>query len=355
VFDVGVAHGADEDVRVLGSFDGVEEVVLAGVLFAVAEDDDDLAALADFGELFGDGEVDGVVEGGTEDALFGVGGGGGGGAQLGKLAVAFVEVVDAGGEGCGGVGEVADEAQVVAEADGEGLILRLQDLLEKGFDVLLVLLDEFGMAAADVDDEAYADGEPGGGGEEADLQPDAVLNDFEVFKGEVLDDAALRIMDADGGVDEVGFDFECGDLRVQGWDAEDDEGESYDEALGGSLRLMRERCGGGSGGGVENDLREGDGVEAGSAYECTVDVFEAAEGLGVVGFDGAAVEDAGGGGERRGEGFGDLGADELVGFGGDLRGGGAAGADGPDGLVGEDDGSGGGGVDAFKGYGGLQL
>lgn len=234
VFDVGVAHGADEDVRVLGSFDGVEEVVLAGVLFAVAEDDDDLAALADFGELFGDGEVDGVVEGGTEDALFGVGGGGGGGAQLGKLAVAFVEVVDAGGEGCGGVDEVADEAQVVAEADGEGLILRLQDLLEKGFDVLLVLLDEFGLAAADVDDEAYADGEPGGGGEEADLLPDAVLNDFEVFKGEVLDDAALRIMDADGGVDEVGFDFECGGLRVQGRDVEDGEGESGDEAQGSS-------------------------------------------------------------------------------------------------------------------------
>ena len=158
MLDVGVADGVDEDVGVLGGFDGVEEVVLAGVLFAVAEDDDDLAALGDFGELFGDGEVDGVVQGCAKDALFGVGGGGGGGAQLGELAVAFVEVVDAGGEGGGGVGEVADEAQMVAEADGEGLVLRLQDLFEKGFDVLLVLLDEFGLAAADVDDKADADG-----------------------------------------------------------------------------------------------------------------------------------------------------------------------------------------------------
>ena len=50
-------------------------------------------------------------------------------------------------------------------------------------------------------------------------------------------------------------------------------------------------------GGVVDDLGEGFGVEAGSADECAVDVFETAEGLGVVGFDGAAVEDADGGGE----------------------------------------------------------
>ena len=55
------------------------------------------------------------------------------------------------------------------------------------------------------------------------------------------------------------------------------------------------------------------------------------------------------------EGLGDLGADDLVGFFGDLGGGGAAGADGPDGLVGEDDGSGDGGVDAFEGDGGLEF
>src|SRR5260370_31701095 len=108
-------------------------------------------------------------------------------------------------------------------------------------------------------------------------------------------------------------------------------------------------------GGVLDDFGEGLGVEAGSAYESSVDVVQAAEGFGVVGLDGAAVEDADGGGEGGGEGFGDLGADDLVGLVGDFRGGGAAGADGPYGLVGEDDGRGVGGVDAFEGDGGLEF
>src|SRR5260370_26577838 len=100
-------------------------------------------------------------------------------------------------------------------------------------------------------------------------------------------------------------------------------------------------------GGVLDDFGEGLGVEAGSAYESSVDVVQAAEGFGVVGLDGAAVEDADGGGEGGGEGFGDLGADDLVGLVSDLRRGGAAGADGPYRLVGEDEGGRGGGGDCF--------
>src|SRR5258705_10525534 len=100
--------------------------------------------------------------------------------------------------------------------------------------------------------------------------------------------------------------------------------------------------------GVLDDLGEGLGVEAGSAYESAVDVLQKAEGFCVVGLDGAAVENPDGGGEGGRDGFGDLGADEFVCLSGDLRGGGAAGADGPDGLVGKDDGRGDGGVDAFE-------
>jgi hypothetical protein len=43
VLQLGVADGVDEDVGVLRGFDGVEEVVFAGVFFAVAEDDEDFA------------------------------------------------------------------------------------------------------------------------------------------------------------------------------------------------------------------------------------------------------------------------------------------------------------------------
>src|SRR5216683_7866721 len=108
-------------------------------------------------------------------------------------------------------------------------------------------------------------------------------------------------------------------------------------------------------GGVLDDVGEGLGVEAGAADESAVDVFETAKGFGVVGLDGAAVEDADGGGEGGRERFGDLGADEFVCLSGDLWRGGAAGADGPDGLVGEDDGSGDSGIDAFEGDGGLEF
>jgi hypothetical protein len=50
-------------------------------------------------------------------------------------------------------------------------------------------------------------------------------------------------------------------------------------------------------GGVGDDLREGVGIERSSADERAVDVFKAAERSGVIGFDGAAVEDACGAGD----------------------------------------------------------
>ena len=98
-----------------------------------------------------------------------------------------------------------------------------------------------------------------------------------------------------------------------------------------------------------DDLGEAGGIQACSAYQCSIDVFKAAEARGVVGLDGASVEDASGGGECGSERLCDLGADDLVGVFGGLGGGGVAGADGPDGLVGEDEIGGGVRVDAFEG------
>jgi hypothetical protein len=47
VLQFGVADGVDEDVGVLCGFDRVEAVVFARVFFAVAEDDEDFAAMVD--------------------------------------------------------------------------------------------------------------------------------------------------------------------------------------------------------------------------------------------------------------------------------------------------------------------
>ena len=53
-------------------------------------------------------------------------------------------------------------------------------------------------------------------GEEADLLWDAVFDDSEVFLGEAGDDAAVGIVDTEGGVDEVSFDLDVWDALSQG-------------------------------------------------------------------------------------------------------------------------------------------
>jgi len=136
VVELGVADGVNEDVVVLGGFDGVDEVVFAGVFFTVREDDEDFAALMDVHHLFGSGVEDGIVEGGAEVAVFD-------GAEFGAVAVALVvtaEVVDDGGLV---VGPVVDQAEMVSEAQGESAVLGKESLVEKIGDIALVILDEF--------------------------------------------------------------------------------------------------------------------------------------------------------------------------------------------------------------------
>ncbi len=72
---------------------------------------------------------------------------------------------------------------MVAEANGEGLVGGFENLVEKGFDVLFVLLDELFLAAAFVDDETDAERELRVVGEEADFLRDAVFDDGEVILG----------------------------------------------------------------------------------------------------------------------------------------------------------------------------
>src|ERR1700678_2830512 len=94
---------------------------------------------------------------------------------------------------------------MVAEADGECLIAWFEDLVEKVFDVFLVLFDELLLAAAGVDDEADAQGELVVVGEETDLLRDAIFDDGEVVFGEASYDTAFGVVNAEGGVDEMGF------------------------------------------------------------------------------------------------------------------------------------------------------
>lgn len=113
---------------------------------------------------------------------------------------------------------------MVAEADGECLIGGFEDLVEEGFDILLVLFDELLLTAAGVDDEADAQRELIVVGEEADLLRYAVFDDREVTLGEAGYDPAFCIVDADGGVDEVGFYLNNGDALCVGQDWQEKDG-----------------------------------------------------------------------------------------------------------------------------------
>src|SRR5579862_9276374 len=143
--------------------------MLAGVLFAVAEDDQNFTALVDGGQFFGDAEVDGVVECGAEFTLFFR-------ADLGKVHVALVEAANAVHDGGCGRSGIADEAEVIAEAEREGLIAGLEDLLEEGFDILLMLFDELLLASACVDNETDAERKLGIVGKEPDLLRYAIFD-----------------------------------------------------------------------------------------------------------------------------------------------------------------------------------
>jgi hypothetical protein len=94
---------------------------------------------------------------------------------------------------------------VVAEADGEGLIIGFENLAEEGLDVFLVLLDELLLASTFVDDKADAEGKLGVVGEEADFLWNAIFDDGEIILSEAGYDATVCVVNAESGVDEVGF------------------------------------------------------------------------------------------------------------------------------------------------------
>ena len=112
---------------------------------------------------------------------------------------------------------------MVAEADGEGLVAGSEDLVEKGFDVFFVFCDELFLTAAGVDDEADAQGQLIVVGEETDFLRDGVFDDGEVVFGEAGNDVAFGVVNAEGGVDEMGFYLDDRDsLRVgRSWQEKD--------------------------------------------------------------------------------------------------------------------------------------
>src|SRR5438876_2273195 len=80
---------------------------------------------------------------------------------------------------------------------------------------------------------------------------------------------------------------------------------------------------------------EGTCIEAGAAHQGAVDFFFGHQGLRIFWFHRSTIKDAEGFGHFVAKGFGGFSANQDVGFGGELGGGGFAGSDGPDGFVGD--------------------
>ena len=97
---------------------------------------------------------------------------------------------------------------MVAEADGEYVVLGAEGGLQKLRDIAVMLLDEFVLAAADIDDQTKAQREFGLAGEEADGLRDAVIEDFEIVLGEVTDDLAGSGANTGADVDQLGLGLE---------------------------------------------------------------------------------------------------------------------------------------------------
>src|SRR5208283_5829761 len=129
---VGAEQHVDDAVRLLGGFDGVLNLQLAALVFAVGEQDHGFAS-----DLLRQFVVRGQVDRIVKQCAFGsADGGNGAAAQSGYSASTAARGVDAGRverslERMHGAGEILQEIDIHIEAEDEGQVLVAKDLTEK--------------------------------------------------------------------------------------------------------------------------------------------------------------------------------------------------------------------------------
>jgi hypothetical protein len=205
--DLRVADAVDNGVGVLGGFDDVEQIVLTRVVLAIAEDNERAAPFACRLQLFQNGEIESIIKGGAQIAGLLR-------ADFGKMAAAFLETLQAIHNRLRVGGGLTYQAQVIAEADGKGLIRRAQHCFQKCSDVVIMLFQNLVLASTDIDDHAQAEGQFGLAREEPDGLRDAILHDFEILFIQIAEEGANWGAHHGGGVDQVNFRLEYLGLRV---------------------------------------------------------------------------------------------------------------------------------------------
>src|SRR4029079_181598 len=98
--------------------------------------------------------------------------------------------------------ELSNEARRTGEADQQGSIKRSEHSVQKHPQILLVSLDEFRLAAAQVHHQRKAQRNVRALRKEGDLLRSAILEDLEIVLGQVPDQFAGRIADREAYVHE---------------------------------------------------------------------------------------------------------------------------------------------------------
>ena len=189
--------GVDDGVGALGGLDGFDEGFAATTINAVREDDDSFAAGAFAHDLVG-GEEESVVKGGAPVMMAA--------AAVGGTGVAGgVDLFESRLEESAGGGQVLQELSLMGELGDEGLIFGGgEHLVEKGAAGGALLVEDFALGEAGVDEQAERKGEIGVLVEVTDGLGFAIDLQNEVVFREVLYESAFLVADDDGQIDQAG-------------------------------------------------------------------------------------------------------------------------------------------------------
>src|SRR6185312_2713569 len=92
---------------------------------------------------------------------------------------------------------------MIAKAQQECLVLRTEYVLEEGFDVTMMAMEELALTVAGIDDQPDREWKIGGPAKEAESLGNPVLEDLDLILIQVTNQLALTVANAEGNVDQI--------------------------------------------------------------------------------------------------------------------------------------------------------
>jgi len=193
---LGVAQSEDQGIRCLCSLNGFHHVMRTGIVFPVAEDQQRPTPTLRLYQLIGDGIVDRVVEGSPKNTFLDR-------TKLGKVPLALLIALQGIDQKIACRREIAHQSQVVAETDQKSAVSWSQNLLEKNLKVLVVLLQEMLLTAAEVHDQPEGQGNIRTARKESNRLRHRILENLKIILGQIVDQGSAGIAHRECDVDQV--------------------------------------------------------------------------------------------------------------------------------------------------------